>query len=492
MKNSAKYLNICLLALITLPVFSQDFHVRIAFIGNSITIGSGLSNPTRDCYPSQLGVMLKEVYGDTCIITNYAVSGRTMLKKGDYPIWNEPDFTKCLNYAPDICFIDLGTNDTKPYNWDDYGQEFFADYKAMIDTFTARNPATKFIVCYPPPAFAVVWDIRNPVIIGEVIPLVDSIVKVTGADLINFYNPLLDSVSLFPDKIHPNVQGAKAMAKIAFDNMVNSGIIHKAETGHTFATSLKSNITGELRSKDPALISWTTLNATEALLNGVKVDLNGNFTVIPDSTTKYTLVAKSETETDSIVFFLKVYIPVITRLSAIAATRTIYVGNSSKIKLSFYDQKSKPITDSIFDIKWTAVDGYGHFTNITANSADFVGDSAGTCKAVVSIRNLSYSIPMTIKGFPTSVDAIQIKSKGNVYPNPFSESLFIELDSKKSGNLNFQLFDITGRMLRNESYDISSMENQILEINTNLLKKGIYFYKLKMNDDFSSGKLVKE
>lgn len=173
--------------------FAQDYHVRIGFIGNSITIGSGLPNAQRDCYPSQFTRMLKETYGDTCIVENFAVSGRTMLKHGDFPIWNESSFKNAWDFAPDIFFISLGTNDSKPYNWDIYGNEFIGDYISMIDTFKVRNPHTRFIICYPAPAFAVVYDIRNSVILNNVIPTVDSVLAKTDAILLDFYHPLLNS-----------------------------------------------------------------------------------------------------------------------------------------------------------------------------------------------------------------------------------------------------------------------------------------------------------
>ncbi len=100
---------------ISFSIFSQL--VRFGFIGNSISRGTGLSNPQKECYPSQIGLLLSQKFGDTCTLKNFAVSNRTILKHGDFPIWNEPDFVKSLNYAPDVLFVMLGTNDSKPQNW---------------------------------------------------------------------------------------------------------------------------------------------------------------------------------------------------------------------------------------------------------------------------------------------------------------------------------------------------------------------------------------
>jgi acyl-CoA thioesterase-1 len=491
MQTRSVVLKIVILLFITVSSYSQDYHVRIGFIGNSITIGAGLPNPTVQCYPAQLGLMLKEIYGDTCIITNYAVSGRTMLKKGDFPIWNEPDFTRMWNYAPDICFISLGTNDSKPYNWDDNHQEFFSDYKAMIDTFITRNPATKFIVCLPPPAFDVVWDIRNPVIIDEIIPLIDSIAKTTGVDLVDFYHPLLDSVYLFPDKIHPNAAGSKVMAKIAFDEIVGSGIIHKIQTGHSFVTSIKSNVNGELRIKDKATISWTTINTDEAFLNGVKVDLNGSLAVFPEETTKYTLVAKSDLTSDSLTLEQKVYIPNLAKFTISTAIRTMNQRDTLKLKLLFYDQKNKSITDSVFNINWSLSEGYGRFVNQGNNTVGFVGDSAGISKIVCTINGVTSTVSITVKAVLTS-SGLTLYDDFKIYPNPFNKQININVAVQKPGRLTLRIFDTNGRLLKNETRNIETTGNESIAINTSKLSKGIYMYKLELPGKNYSGKIIKE
>ena len=48
---------------------------------------------------------------------NYGVSGRTLLKKGDFPYWNENAYRQSREWNPDIVVIQLGTNDSKPQNW---------------------------------------------------------------------------------------------------------------------------------------------------------------------------------------------------------------------------------------------------------------------------------------------------------------------------------------------------------------------------------------
>jgi acyl-CoA thioesterase I len=473
-------------------VSAQDYHVRFAFIGNSITYGAGVSNPSKDSYPAQLGVMLKGIYGDTCTISNYAVSGRTLLKHGDFPIWNEPGFTTAWKSAPDIVFISLGTNDSKPYNWDDYKDEFFTDYKSMIDTFLVRNPWTKFIVCLPPPAFAVVWDIRNPVIVNEVIPLIDSISKVTGAELIDFYTPLLDSVALFPDKIHPGVAGSAAMAKIAFEKILSSDIVHKVEKGHSFVTGLTSNVPTELRIGDAAKLSWTSINATEAFFNGQKVDLNGNITVSPTVDTKYVLKVSGEFNSDSLVLLQKTYIPALARMGASASQLTMFPGDTSKIKMRFYDQKNKLILDSVFSLSYSVIEGYGKLLNQGDNYIEFIPDSAGKARIECKSSGIIYDLSITVKSFPVSVD---LKDAGNAFqicPNPFNRELFIKMPVNKPGQVEISIFDASGRLCLKENHKTESRGIHEIKVTAPELNKGLYILRVRSGSSTYTQKLFKE
>ena len=199
-------------------VFAQNNATRVACVGNSITYGHGINNPTLDSYPSQLGMLLGNGYE----VKNFGVSGRTMLKKGNYPIWNEDLFQQALEYKPNIIIILLGTNDSKPQNWI-YKDEFIPDYIAMIDTFRQVENEPIIYACYPPPSFDTTWGIRDSIVTTDMIPMIDKIIDSVGVSLIDFHSPLVDKEFLFPDYIHPSVEGSWEMAKIVVsrDNRLN-------------------------------------------------------------------------------------------------------------------------------------------------------------------------------------------------------------------------------------------------------------------------------
>jgi len=182
--------------------------IRLACIGNSITFGAGIKNRETNSYPAQLGVML----GDRWDVQNFGVSRVTLLKKGNVPYWNQEEFKKALEFNPDVVVIKLGTNDTKPINWK-YKDEFIGDYIDLIEQFRELEAKPKIWICYPVPAYPERWGISDKVIKEEILPLIDEIADKTDVPIIDLYSALSDKAEMFPDKIHPNAEGAKLMAE---------------------------------------------------------------------------------------------------------------------------------------------------------------------------------------------------------------------------------------------------------------------------------------
>lgn len=180
--------------------------IKVACVGNSITQGPGRENP--DSYPLQM----QEILGDQYEVKNFGVSGRTLLKKGDYPYWEEPQFDEVLRFSPDILIIKLGTNDSKPQNWK-FKDEFIDDYVEMIRTFKkSMAKKGKVYICIPVPVFESNYGITENILTHEMRPMLLEIANKTKSELINLYNPLLEKPELFPDGIHPNTAGLRIMA----------------------------------------------------------------------------------------------------------------------------------------------------------------------------------------------------------------------------------------------------------------------------------------
>lgn len=180
--------------------------VKIACVGNSITEGPGRNHP--DSYPLQLQKMLGKGYQ----VKNFGVSARTLLKTGDFPYWNEPQFQQVKKFQPDILIIKLGTNDSKPQNWA-HKNAFLDDYVEMIRIFKEHMPDEgKVLLCLPAPVFEDNWGITEQVIVEEMIPLIREAARRTGAEIIDLHDSLESYAPLFPDGVHPDKEGAKMLA----------------------------------------------------------------------------------------------------------------------------------------------------------------------------------------------------------------------------------------------------------------------------------------
>lgn len=197
--------------------WSASDPIRVACIGDSITEGSGLGLRT---YPAKLGGLL----GDGYEVRNYGLGGRTLLKKGDYPYWNESYYQQSRAWEPDIVVIMLGTNDSKSQNWQ-FGDEFVGDYEEMIATYQSLTSQPRILVATPPPVFkSGAAGISPTIVANEIAPDVRDIVTRLGLEMIDYHERMADLSTLFPDTVHPSAGGTTVMAALAFEVITNGSL----------------------------------------------------------------------------------------------------------------------------------------------------------------------------------------------------------------------------------------------------------------------------
>jgi lysophospholipase L1-like esterase len=187
--------------------------IKVACIGNSITEGAGLETP----YPEALQALL----GDGYEVRNYGIGGRTLLKKGDFPYWNERKYQEALDWEADIVIIKLGTNDTKPQNWK-FKDEFVSDYVELVKSFKKSPSKPQVYVCYPVPVFEDKGGINETAVKNEVLPAVKKVAKKTKVRTIDLYAPFLGKSDLTYDGIHPNDAGAALLAQLVYQALSTS------------------------------------------------------------------------------------------------------------------------------------------------------------------------------------------------------------------------------------------------------------------------------
>ena len=202
--------------------------IRVACIGNSITDGHGIDMATAYGYPAEL----QKILGDKYWVKNFGVSGRTMLNKGDQPYMNEMAWQDAQAFRPDIVIIKLGTNDSKPQNWQ-HAAEFGQDLEQMLTTLCpelaqpakktkkaknksqASNLKPQIFLCTPIPAFKTTWNINDSVIVNGIIPIQQEVANKYGLKIIDLHTLFAnDGDKMLTDGIHPDGKGARRLAEI--------------------------------------------------------------------------------------------------------------------------------------------------------------------------------------------------------------------------------------------------------------------------------------
>jgi len=192
----------------------DDDAVRVATIGDSITYGDGAGDPQRDSYPAQLGGLL----GDGYAVRNFGVSGATVLREGDNPIWEERALEDAMRFGPQIVVVLFGTNATRSPNAERI-DEFARDYEALVERLSELPSRPAVLIAFPPPAFSEVFGIRDEGISGTVIPALREIAGRRGLATVDLYAALAGHAELLPDGVHPNTEGARVIAEAVADTI---------------------------------------------------------------------------------------------------------------------------------------------------------------------------------------------------------------------------------------------------------------------------------
>ena len=214
MKSGRIFLGVVFVWLLVLNGFAQKT-IRVACVGDSITAGAGASDRKTTGYPPVLACLLGEGYE----VRNFGIGGRTLLKNGDRPYRNEDLFRQSQEFQPDIVVLKLGTNDTKPMNWDAYGDELEDDLRDMIGVYKNLPSKPKVYVCYP------VWvvnddmTIRESILVNHVIPTIYKVATELNVSIIDLHSTLFGMPQLIPDGVHPNDLGYVLMAKEVYDRI---------------------------------------------------------------------------------------------------------------------------------------------------------------------------------------------------------------------------------------------------------------------------------
>lgn len=221
-----KKLHIICIALFLLgvifPVYA-DSTIKVACVGNSITYGAFIPKREINSYPAQLQTYLGSKYE----VRNFGVSGCTLLKQGDFPYTSTDSYQASLAFQPDIVFIKLGTNDSKPQNRI-YLQQFKTDYLRLIESYCNLPSRPRIILLTPIRCFLPDnTGISDSVIQTGITPVIKQIAYEQNLEIINLYYLFGDQwqEKLIPDKLHPSSEGASMIASRLYTYLTSQTIV---------------------------------------------------------------------------------------------------------------------------------------------------------------------------------------------------------------------------------------------------------------------------
>lgn len=191
----------------------------IVALGDSITFGSGVvQTRNTDSWEAKLEALFAGSYQ----VLNYGVSGATLQDEGDTPYWGTaqaglpsyPEAAMALN--PEIVILMLGTNDSKPYNWNRERYETQLDQR--VKELKAVSSVQRLVLMCPPFACSldgsglIPFDILNETIRDEIAPAVRKCAEENGVECIDLYALTENHPEYFADGVHPNSFGNRVIA----------------------------------------------------------------------------------------------------------------------------------------------------------------------------------------------------------------------------------------------------------------------------------------
>ena len=199
----------------------EEGKIRVACVGDSITYGFLVAGQPFNSYPAQLEKLLGPAYA----VGNFGYSDRTAQKEADRPYIKESLFEKSIAYAPDIVVLMLGTNDTKPANWDAAAYE--RDLADLVRCYKALPSSPAVYLLTPPPLFPVgekVWGLQADVLEEDVLPAVARVAEAEDVPCIDVHGIFEDCKEYFPDGCHLNAKGAKLLAQTVASRILRDAL----------------------------------------------------------------------------------------------------------------------------------------------------------------------------------------------------------------------------------------------------------------------------
>jgi lysophospholipase L1-like esterase len=166
-------------------------------------------DPDVNSYPAQLQHQLDPALFD---VQNFGHSGTGLVRPGRLYL-NSPRHRAALDWQPDVVICNLGINDMTM--GDALQREvFLKNYRSLIDAY-ADLPTAPVIVLWSPlsPVLPGLASYSQPLRQRAIEEWIQDVAARTGSLTLDMQAGLVDHPEWYPDRLHPNAEGARFIAE---------------------------------------------------------------------------------------------------------------------------------------------------------------------------------------------------------------------------------------------------------------------------------------
>ena len=179
----------------------------IVCMGDSITAGYGVYSDDE-----MYSAYLQELLGERARVIAYGTSGETLHEASVYA-------SPALNAGADTVLLQFGTNDASPALF--HADAFRASVETLLDTHIEALGAEHVVFLLPPSIYPSDGDLTSFGMSAEKLEQVRAILNevcaAKGVAVVDLCAATADHPEWFPDGVHPDAAGNKAIAQAIYD-----------------------------------------------------------------------------------------------------------------------------------------------------------------------------------------------------------------------------------------------------------------------------------
>lgn len=188
--------------------------IKVAAVGDSLTYGYGLENRREEAYPS----VLLDLLGSHYQVSNYGMSGRSLLSTSDYPYLQEKNAQASLQSDADIVIIMIGSNDSRAAYWNK--EQFVKEYRALAESYLRMASQPEVFLVAPPYVPTSRFGLNNDIVRDELQTIVAKTATDLGVHFVNLYLITEGKMDYYSDGLHLTPLGNQVIAQEIFSALM--------------------------------------------------------------------------------------------------------------------------------------------------------------------------------------------------------------------------------------------------------------------------------